>query len=86
VNHKNRYRTRNDIIRHILETASGNETKKTKIMLKVFLSYYQMKEYLTVLTDRDLLRYDLDKQTFKPSEKGLRFLEAYNQMDAVIKA
>jgi predicted transcriptional regulator len=45
-----------------------------------------MKEYLTVLTDRDLLRYDLDTQTFKTSEKGLRFLEAYNQMDVVIKA
>lgn len=84
--HKNRNRTRNDIVNHILEAANGNDTKKTNIMLKAFLSYYQLKEYLTVLTDRDLLRYDLDTRTFKTTEKGLRFLDAYNQMDAVMKA
>jgi hypothetical protein len=44
-----------------------------------------MKEYLTVLTKTDLLSYDLDTQTFKTSEKGLRFLDLYNQMDSMIK-
>jgi predicted transcriptional regulator len=44
-----------------------------------------MKEYLTVLTENDLLRYDLDTQTFKTTEKGLRFLNTYNQMDGMIK-
>ena len=39
-----------------------------------------------VLAESDLLRYDLDKQTFKTTEKGLRFLDAYNHMDAVMKA
>jgi predicted transcriptional regulator len=45
-----------------------------------------MKEYVMVLTESDLLRYDLDTQIFMTTEKGLRFLDAYNQMDAVMKA
>jgi predicted transcriptional regulator len=54
-------------------------------MYNAFLSYAQLKEYLTVLTDNDLLRYDLDSHTFKTTEKGLRFLETYNHMDDLIK-
>ena len=38
-----------------------------------------------VLTQKDLLSYDLDTQTFKTTEKGLKFLKVYNQMDGMIK-
>jgi predicted transcriptional regulator len=55
-------------------------------MYKANLSYTQLKEYGMVPAESDLLRYDLDKQTFKTTEKGLRFLDAYNHMDAVMKA
>ena len=55
-------------------------------MYKANLSYAQLKEYVMVLTESDLLRYDLDTQIFMTTEKGLRFLDAYNQMDAVMKA
>jgi hypothetical protein len=44
-----------------------------------------MKDYLMVLTLKDLLSYDLDTQTFKTTEKGLKFLKVYNQMDGMIK-
>jgi hypothetical protein len=44
-----------------------------------------MKDYLMVLTQKDLLSYDLDTQTFKTTEKGLKFLKVYNQMDGMIK-
>jgi hypothetical protein len=33
-----------------------------------------------------LLTYDLDTQTFKTTEKGLRSLETYKKMDSLIKA
>jgi predicted transcriptional regulator len=62
-----------------------DEIKKTKMMYKTNLSYSQVEEYLRVLTENDLLRYDLDMQTFKTTEKGLRFLDARNQMDEMIK-
>jgi predicted transcriptional regulator len=81
-----RYRSRIDIISRILEIANGGDATKTKIMYKAFLSYNQLKEFLMVLTANDLLSYDLDTHTFKTTEKGLRLLEVYNQMDQVIKA
>lgn len=82
---RNRGRNKIEIICQILEVANGGVTKKIKIMYKVNLSYAQLKEYLMVLNERDLLRYDLDTQTFKTTEKGVRFLDNYNQMEAVMK-
>ena len=78
------YRSRTEIISQILDTANGGITK-TKLMYKVFLSHDQLKEYLAVLTQSDLLSYDLDTRTFKTTEKGLRFLYLYNQIDQLMK-
>ena len=81
-----KYRSRIDIISQILEVANGGGVTKANIMYKAFLSYAQMKEYLTIVTESDLLRYDIDTQTFKTTEKGLRFLKTYNQMGDEMKA
>ncbi len=78
-------RTRIDIISQILETANGGVTTKIKIMYRTNLSYAQLKGYLMTLSDKDLLRYDLDTNTFKTTEKGLRFLAIYNKLDNVIR-
>ena len=40
----------------ILEAANGGATK-TKIMYKAFLSYAQLREYLSVLIENNLLEY-----------------------------
>jgi predicted transcriptional regulator len=81
-----RYRSRTDIISDVLDAANGGGATRTKIMYKAYLSFTQMKEYLTVLTENNLLGYDLYTHTFKTTEKGLRFLEVYNRMDDMIKA
>jgi predicted transcriptional regulator len=39
-----------------------------------------------VLTQNGLLSYNVDTQTFKTTEKGLRFLDTCNKMDDMIKA
>ncbi len=80
------YRDRIDIISQILEAANGSYPTRSKIAYKVFLNYNQLKEYLTLLTEKDLLHYEEDSSTFKTTEKGLRFLYTYNQMDDMIKA
>ena len=77
-----KYRTRTDIVGLILEAANGGATK-TKIMYKAFLSYAQMKEYLTVLLQNDLLEYEDETQLFRTAEKGLRLLQMYNQFDEI---
>ena len=51
-----KYRSRTEIVSMILEAANGGATK-TKIMYKAFLSYAQLKEYLSVLIENNLLEY-----------------------------
>jgi predicted transcriptional regulator len=82
-----KYRSNNDIIKEILEAANGGGgATKTKIMYKAFLSYAQLKEYLTELTETGLLNYDVDTRQFKTTEKGQRFLDTFNQISDVMKA
>jgi predicted transcriptional regulator len=81
---RSRIRDRIEIICQILQVANGGVTRKIKLMYKVNLSYAQLKGYIIILTESDLLRYDLDTQTFKTTEKGLSLLEAYNQMSYVL--
>ena len=78
-----KYRSRTDIVGLILEAANGGATK-TKIMYKAFLSYAQLKEYLTVLLQNDLLEYKDETQLFRTTEKGLRLLQMYNQFDEMM--
>ena len=80
------YRSRDDIVSVILDAANGGGLTKTKIMYQAYLSHDQMKEYLTELTETGLLNYDADTRQFKTTEKGLRFLDTFNQISDVMKA
>ena len=77
-----------EIISQILEAANGDssDASRSRIMYKTFLGYNQLKGYLNLLTEKDLVRHDKDTQTFKTTEKGLRFLKAYNQIDGMINS
>ncbi len=78
-------RGRIDIIKQILETANGGVTTKIKIMYKANLSYIQLKDYLMILSNKNLLSYDLNTNTFKTTEKGIIFLEIYNKLDDIMR-
>ena len=81
-----RNRSRTDIIYKILKVAKGRTNTRTKIMYHAFLSYAQLRGYLTILTESNLLSYDVETQTFRTTEKGLKFLNTYTLMDSMIKA
>ena len=81
-----RYRSRTDIISEILDAANGGSATKTKIMYHAYLSYNQLREYLTMMLENGLVEYLEGEKKFKTTEKGLRFLDTYNQMDGMIKA
>jgi predicted transcriptional regulator len=79
------YRDKAEIIRQILDIANGAvNITKTKIMYRAFLSYKQLKDYLALLTENDLLRYEPITQTYKTTEKGFRLLQSYNQLDDIM--
>jgi predicted transcriptional regulator len=82
-----KYRSNNDIIKEILDAANGGGgATKTKIMYQAFLSYAQLKEYLTELTETGLLNYDVDTRQFKTTEKGQQYLDTFHQISDVMKA
>ena len=68
----------------ILEAGNGSATK-TKIMYKAFLSYAQLKEYLSVLIENNLLEYLDGTQSYKTTEKGLNFLKMHNEISELLQ-
>jgi predicted transcriptional regulator len=88
-------RSRSEIASQILEIAKhGSEysssngeggATKTKMMYNTYLSHDQLKEFITVLIESDLLSYDSTIHKFKTTEKGITFLQAYKQIDHMLK-
>jgi len=78
-----KYRSRTEIVAMILEAANGGATK-TKIMYKAFLSYVQLKEYLSVLIENNLLEYIDGTHKFKTTEKGLNYLKMHNEIGELL--
>ena len=64
----------------ILETVGEGGAIQAKIMYKVYLSFLQMKEYLSETMKHGLIVYDDRAQIYKITDKGRRFLELYKQM------
>jgi len=79
-----KYRSRTEIVSNILDAANGGATK-TKIMYKAFLSYAQLKEYLSVLRENNLIEYLNGTQTFKTTEKGFNYLKMHNEMGELLQ-
>jgi len=77
------YRSRTDIVAMILETANGGATK-TKIMYKVMITYNQLKSYLSIMIENNLIEYLDGTHTFKTTEKGLNLLKIHNEMTELL--
>ena len=71
-----RNRSRIDIAAEILEAlTNGYVMKKRDIKYKALVNSEQLKEYLTVLLDSQLIEYDAKESIYKPIEKGFNFLK-----------
>lgn len=78
-----KYRSRADIVSAILEAANGGATK-TKIMYVAYLSYAQLKEYLTVAVQNGLVEHVEEQQIYKTTTKGMHFLKVYGQIGSMV--
>ena len=79
-----KHRSRTEIVGNILESANGGATK-TKIMYNTFLSYNQLKEYLSVLIENNLIEYLEGTRTFKTTEKGLNYLKINEEIETLLR-
>jgi len=75
-----KYRSRSEIVAIILEAANGGTTR-TRIMYKAFLSFAQLKEYLSMLLEKGLIEYEEGTRRCKTTEKGIRMQQVYNQIN-----
>jgi len=75
-----KYRSRSDIVGLLLDAANGGGATKTKLMYKAYLSFNQLREYLTLLVENGLIEYELG-QTYRTTEKQLLHLQ--NKIDEV---
>ncbi|MGZ5472262.1 MAG: winged helix-turn-helix domain-containing protein, partial [Nitrososphaeraceae archaeon] len=73
-------RSRTEIVAMILDAANEGGETKTKIMYFAFLSYNQVKEYLSVLIENNLIEYLDGTHKFKATEKELNYLKMHNEI------
>jgi predicted transcriptional regulator len=78
-----KYRSSTEIIDTILRSLDSGATR-TRIMYKAYLSYSQLKEYLALLQERQLLKYEEGSQIYTITEKGLRFMNAYDDIRELV--
>jgi predicted transcriptional regulator len=78
-------RSRTEIMESILDAANGKGETKTKIMYFAFLSYNQLNEYLSLLTENNLIEYLDGTNKFKTTEKGLFFLKVHNEIGELLQ-
>jgi predicted transcriptional regulator len=79
-----KYRNRTEIVGNILDAANGGASK-TKIMYTAFLSYNQLKEYISMLIENNLIEYLDGAHKFKTTEKGLIFLKMHNEIGELLQ-
>jgi predicted transcriptional regulator len=81
-----KYRSRTDIAAAILKSATEeNGAGMTRIMYNSFLSFNQIKEYLSLLVTSALLEYHEGNRKYKTTTKGKRFLKLYENVDELLK-
>lgn len=78
-----KYRSRTEIVEMILQAARSGATK-TKIMYKAYLSYTQVKEYLSFLLENSLIKYEEGSQLYRITERGLHFLQVYGEISDLV--
>jgi len=75
-----KYRSRSEIVGLLLDAANGGGATKTKLMYKAYLSFNQLKEYLTLLVENALIEYEEGMRTYRTTEKGIRLLKIQSEM------
>jgi len=77
-------RSRTEIVAMILDAANKGGETKTKIMYFAFLSHNQVKEYLSLLIENNLIEYLDGTHRFRTTEKGLNYLKMYSEIKKLL--
>jgi predicted transcriptional regulator len=75
-------RTRIEIGAQILEIAKDGAIK-TRIMYGAYMSWNQLKEYLSALAEDGLIEYIREEQKYKTTEKGIEYLKTIDKLSGM---
>jgi len=78
-------RSKTEIVAMMLDAANDGGETKTRIMYFAFLSYNQVKEYLSVLIENNLIEYLDGANKYKTTEKGLNYLKMHNEIGELLQ-
>jgi predicted transcriptional regulator len=78
-----KYRSRSEIVGLLLEAANGGGATKTKLMYSAFISFNQLREYLSLLVENGLIQYEEGMHSYRTTEKGMRLMHIQNKIDEV---
>jgi predicted transcriptional regulator len=79
-----KYRTRFEIASNILSVALEGNASKRRLMYASFLSSSQINDYLNFLTANESIMMDEETHVFALTEKGMRFLHIYDDLNKLI--
>jgi len=52
-------------------------------MYNAFISFNQLREYLSLLSENALIQYEEGMRSYRTTEKGMRLLQIKNKIDEV---
>ena len=77
-----KHRSKEEIAALVLEAiVNTNRPTQTMIMYKAYLTHVQLKEFLASLMEKGLIEYNKLERIYTITEKGMHFLEVYNQLN-----
>ena len=81
-----KYRDKTELIALILiAVSSRRNVGAVHIMYKAFLSYIQMKKYVSILIAAGLIKYqEGNLRTYRITDKGIRFLDLHNKISELL--
>ena len=76
-----KHRSKEEIAALVLEAiVNTDRPTQTMIMYKAYLTHVQLKEILASLVEKGLIEYHKLERIYTITEKGMHFLEVYNQL------
>ncbi len=77
-----KHRSKEEIAALVLEAiVDTHRPTQTMIMYKAYLTHVQLKEFLASLVEKGLIEYHKLERIYTITEKGMHFLEVYNQLN-----
>jgi predicted transcriptional regulator len=77
-----KHRSKEEIAALVLEAIVNTpRPTQTMIMYKAYLTHVQLKEFLASLMEKGLIEYHKLERIYTITEKGIHFLEVYNQLN-----